>query len=366
MPQASEKTPVSSRPQSDSGNQPATRPNDPDTDRSAELLRLALPMISRHGRGFAPISYAIWYEYVRGENPDLREELDEAVNADKRLSEDQTFEMYHRHVVSSMEKAVLAGRAGLLEVLEDVDNSVDNATESTSRFGDQLGSFEQVLDTDSSADELRNHVSSLKDDIHSVNSSIRDLHERLDGSRQEVERLAQELALAKEQAQIDPLSGLLNRRGFEQILNGLMDKFNEDKSGAREPIALLLLDIDHFKKVNDQHGHIFGDKVIQGVSKILDGGVMRKDHVCRFGGEEFAILLPGTDKAGAVAVGERVRQAVASSRIKRGNSSEPVDQITISGGVSIYQADEVAGDFIERADQALYRAKESGRNQICS
>lgn len=365
MQQTSEKKPVSARPRT-APDQPAARTNDPDTDRSAELLRLALPMISRHGRGFAPISYAIWYEYVRGENSGLREDLDEAVNADKRLSKDQTFEMYQRHVVSSMEKAVLAGRAGLLEVLDEVDNSVDSATASTTRFGEQLGSFEQVLESDSGADELRTHVSTLKDDIHLVNASIRVLHEKLDGSRQEVERLAQELAQAREQAQIDPLSGLLNRRGFDKTLGELINQFNNAGDADRAPVALLLLDIDHFKKVNDEHGHIFGDKVIQGVAKILDGGVMRKDHVCRFGGEEFAILLPGTDKAGAVAVGERVRQAVSQSRIRRGNSDQAVSQITISGGVSIYQPNEDAAEFVERADQALYRAKESGRNQICS
>lgn len=340
------------------------KPEESTTDKSAELLRLTLPMISRHGRGFAPISYAIWYEYVRGENPSLRDELDEAVSADKRITEDQTFRMYQRYIVSSLERAVLAGRAGLLEVLDQVDSSVDSASASASRFGDQLGSFAQALSSEHDAETIRAHVDNLKSDINSVNTSILDLHNRLDGSRQEVERLVSELALAKEQAQVDPLSGLLNRRGFDETLERLIAEFNENPAPSGS-LAMLILDIDHFKAVNDQHGHIFGDKVIKGVAKILDGGVMRKDYVCRFGGEEFAILLPGTDKAGAVAVGERVREAVAQSRIKRANSDQMIDQITISGGVSIYQKNEELIDFIDRADQALYRAKQGGRNQIC-
>lgn len=349
--------------QSDSG---AVKSND--TERSAELLRLVLPLISKHGRGFAPVSYAVWYEYVRGENPDLRSELDDLVAQNTRITENLTFEIYQRHVVDRIEKAMRDGRTGLLDLMNSVDESVRNATDSAADFDGKLENFSDSLDTDSNPEVMKSQVSSLRDDVRAVNSKMRGLQEHLEGTRNEVQRLAEELAQAREEAQLDPLSGLLNRRGFDAALSAQIaaaENATATNSSKAPALTLVIFDIDHFKNFNDTHGHLFGDKVIQGVAKILDGAVMRKDFVSRFGGEEFAVILPATDETGGIAVADRIRQAVSQGRIRRANTTESVQNLTVSAGVAQFRSGDGPADIIERADKALYRAKNSGRDKVC-
>ncbi len=339
-----------------------------DTERSAELLRLALPMISKHGRGFAPVSYAVWYEYVRGDNQDLKSELDELVAKNTRITESLTFDIYQRYVVDRIEQAMREGRTGLLDLMNKVDESVRSASDSAADFDGKLEDFSESISADADPEVVRTQVTTLREDVRSVNSKMRGLQEHLEGTRSEVQRLAQELAQAREEAQIDPLSGLLNRRGFDIALAAQIEfaaNSDDDADNADNAMTLMIIDIDHFKNVNDTHGHLFGDKVIQGVAKILDGAVMRKDFVCRFGGEEFAVILPATDETGGMAVAERVRNAVSQGRIRRANSSEVITNITVSAGVAQFEAGDDPADLIERADRALYRAKNSGRNKVC-
>ncbi len=340
-------------------------PGDRDTERSAELLRLTLPMISRHGRGFAPISYAVWYEYVRGTNKDLRAELDELVRSNQRISESLTFEIYQRHVVDKMEQAMREGRASLLDLMKQVDDSVRSASSSTTRFDERLDDFATAIDADPTPDEIKAHVGSLREDIRSVNEQMQGLQSHLETTRRDVQQLAEELLRAKEEAQLDPLTGLLNRRGFDLALSAQLDKARNSDPDKPEPVTLILLDIDRFKDINDKYGHLFGDKVIQGLSRVMDGAVMRKDFVSRYGGEEFAIILPATDATGGIAVAERIRETVSLSRIRRANANETISNITISAGVATYRPGDTQDTIVDRADRALYQAKNEGRNRVC-
>lgn len=336
--------------------------DDPGADRSAELLRLALPMISRHGRGFAPISYSVWYEYVRGENRALKSEVDELLQASPRLSSSVTFDVYRKHVVGQYEEAVLKGRAHLLGVLDSIGESVESTAATTGEFDGRLARLVEALDDSDGAEAIKAQLDSFRADLSGVTTSMHDLNGQLKASRDEVERLADELVKAREEAQLDPLTGLLNRRTFDHNLNvAIMDVM---RSGDTEPLTLLVVDIDHFKKINDEHGHLFGDKVIQGVARILNDGVMRKDAVARFGGEEFSLILPQTDAAGGAAVANRIRDAISRSRIRRANSDKVLTNITVSIGVAQLRPGENADDLFERADKALYAAKQNGRNRV--
>lgn len=336
-----------------------------DTERSAELLRLALPLISRHGRGFAPVSYAVWYEYVRGDNPALKSELDNLLASNTRLTTNLTFEIYQKHIVDKIEQAMREGRTGLLDLMKQVDESVRSASNSTADFDGKLENFSETLLEDVDPEQVRTQVLTLRDDVRAVNSQMRGLQEHLEGTRSEVQRLAEELAQAREEAQLDPLSGLLNRRGFDQALAAQVDLATSAENDSDSKLTLVVIDIDHFKAVNDTHGHLFGDKVIQGVARIMDGAVMRKDFVSRFGGEEFAVILPATDETGGLAVAERIRDAVGKSRIRRGNTTDVITNITVSAGVAQLKRGDTPIDLIEKSDRALYRAKNGGRNKVC-
>ncbi len=156
----------------------------------------------------------------------------------------------------------------------------------------------------------------------------------------------------------DPLTGLPNRRAFNDRLEERMSAWRR----RQEPFSLLLLDVDHFKALNDQHGHRTGDAVLAAVGRVLRGAVRREDAVARYGGEEFAVLLPDITAKRATQVAEQVREAVARMLV---NHDGKKIAITISGGLAAIEGPDTAETLIEKADAALYVAKASGRNRTC-
>lgn len=163
-------------------------------------------------------------------------------------------------------------------------------------------------------------------------------------------------------AQTDPLTGLVNRRALTIRLVTEMERVRRYNA----PLAMLLVDLDHFKLVNDTYGHLAGDDVLIGVAGQLQRAVRSVDLVARYGGEEFVIVLPETGKQGAIAFAERLRDRVATHRFKLAGRQDV--RITASIGVAIYpsQGLDSVEDFFRAADLALYRAKGSGRNLVCS
>lgn len=335
------------------------------TDRSAELFRLTLPVIAKHGRGFSPISYALWYEYVRRENQPLRTALDEIIANSDRITENVTVDLYQQHVVSKLETSIRDGQAGLLDLMDQVDNTVRDASQSAADLDSRLAGFADAFSVQAGTDEGRQQVSELKDDVLSMNAKMRDLQEHFEETRNDVKQMAEELAQTREQARRDPLTGLLNRRGFDVSLAEQIERATNAKEPQDQFLTLVLFDIDHFKLVNDTRGHLVGDLVIQGVAKVLEASVMRKDFVSRYGGEEFAIVLPTTNGSGGATVAERVRDAIGKATFHRASSATDPVTVTVSAGVAQYVRGESASDLTQRADQGLYRAKNAGRNQVC-
>ena len=156
------------------------------------------------------------------------------------------------------------------------------------------------------------------------------------------------------QANTDKLTGLLNRTAFDPLFAELV----AEAIRRQQPLALLLLDIDFFKAINDTHGHALGDQVIQHVASRLQRAIRRCDRVFRWGGEEFLILMPGCGAAQAIERGEALRQALRSAPVHL--PAAP----TISCGVTTYRPGETDQELLLRADQALYRAKREGRDRV--
>ena len=162
------------------------------------------------------------------------------------------------------------------------------------------------------------------------------------------------------QASTDPLTGAINRRKLMEI--GRAELTRQPRQA--QAIALLLCDIDHFKRINDTLGHKAGDQVLQDFYRRALGVTRASDSICRWGGEEFLILLPDTDAPGADHLAERLRQAISADLFKPGHT--PPLQVTVTIGVATVQADEGLLDAVHRADEALYRGKQQGRNQVVS
>jgi len=163
-----------------------------------------------------------------------------------------------------------------------------------------------------------------------------------------------------EMAITDPLTGLHNRRYMESHLTTLA----EQASMRAKPLALMMLDIDYFKSINDNHGHDAGDDVLREFAVRIRKSIRGIDLACRYGGEEFVIVMPETDLHVAGMVAERLRRSIAGEPFSIEKGAKRID-VTISIGISTLETKgEAIGDVLKRADQALYRAKNDGRNRV--
>lgn len=164
-------------------------------------------------------------------------------------------------------------------------------------------------------------------------------------------------------ATVDPLTGLRNRRW----MNDAFDRQLQRAYATGRPASLLMVDADHFKRINDTYGHLVGDTVLAHIGRALAGALRPTDLLARYGGEEFAILLPDTSHADAVAIAERARGAVESAEFDAADDLEVPPVVTVSVGVATTCADELLllPDLIRRADSHLVEAKGAGRNRVC-
>jgi diguanylate cyclase (GGDEF)-like protein len=155
----------------------------------------------------------------------------------------------------------------------------------------------------------------------------------------------------------DGLTKLYNKRYFDEKLKSEIALVKN----LGDPLSLLILDLDNFKKINDTHGHPVGDQVLRRLGEIVQASIRETDCACRYGGEEFAVILPGTDREKSLDVAERIRQAMAADifETSRGNKFS----ITVSIGLGQYITGETCAELIRRTDQALYQAKGRGKNQ---
>jgi diguanylate cyclase len=188
----------------------------------------------------------------------------------------------------------------------------------------------------------------------------RRVEEEMKRSEREAESLRKSLEHAKRDAEIDHLTGLPNRRAFE----GLLETHYREAQRAIEPLCVAFCDIDHFKRVNDTHGHETGDRVIQAIGQVLARITNETVHVARHGGEEFVMLFRGLNKREALEQLDLARQTMAERRFVNRTTDEPIGSITFSGGIADVFAYSNPSDALRAADEALYAAKEGGRNQI--
>ncbi|MCC6131116.1 MAG: diguanylate cyclase [Acidobacteria bacterium] len=172
--------------------------------------------------------------------------------------------------------------------------------------------------------------------------------------------LAAKNELLERLALTDPLTSLPNRRAFEESLSREVSR--AQRSGR--PLSLLILDLDHFKSINDSFGHGFGDEILVGFARLLARQARRGDMAARIGGEEFAVLLPMTEKIHAITVGERIRRACEGTPLGRTQQQS----VTVSVGAATTKgtAGSSPAELVDEADRALYRAKAEGRNRVFS
>ncbi len=329
-------------------------------DRSAELLRLALGYMGRQAAAFNPLTFTIWYEYAAGINPGLHAAIDRLQHDKHEIDDATAARLYFEHIADG-------DHAAMQRISGEFQRMLGGIAQSASATGDRAGAYRAQLDglaaalRDTDVTQLTPQLDQARAGTEEMKNSAQALQERVISSQNEIARLRVDLDRARGEALTDPLTGILNRKGFDQRLQALIDQPPE----AGRCHCLVMLDIDHFKKVNDSHGHVMGDRVIQGLGEILRQAVSGGAHAAaRYGGEEFALVLPHSTLDEALQLAEQARARAKAMKIRNRTTQEVMFTITLSGGVAAMKPGDDAQTLVARADAALYQSKQGGRDRI--
>jgi diguanylate cyclase len=209
-------------------------------------------------------------------------------------------------------------------------------------------------------ESIRALVADLIKETQSMAKRNTNLETRLGRIATEVTELRENLQVVQREALTDALTGIPNRKSFDAQLH----EAAREACDENEPLSLVLCDIDHFKRFNDSYGHQIGDQVLRLVARTLSASVKGRDTPARFGGEEFAIILPRTNLEQAAIVADQIRSGVMRRRFVGKDTRDDYGSVTLSFGVAQYRANEDLADLVRRADAALYHAKGDGRNRV--
>lgn len=331
------------------------------SDKAAENMRLALPLMKKHGVPMTPDNYAVWYEHVSGANAELSEKLRTMLTDNPLLTEAQCNGLYEQFFNIEKERVqVVEMRQELARLLKEVISFVYNTVAHTDRSNTHINELLTRFNRDMSPQEVHEVVEQILEETRQAVSNGELLSERLNTAVAEVQTLKKELDQSKREAKTDTLTGLANRKAFDELVT----KVTNDADSSGLDVCLLFCDLDIFKEVNDKHGHLVGDQVLKVVSNTLKDSVKGRDLVARYGGEEFSIILLNTSLQNAKTLAENIRKEIASKRIQRKDTRESLGQVTMSFGVARYVPTEGVESFMQRADRALYMSKRKGRNCV--
>jgi diguanylate cyclase len=274
----------------------------------------------------------------------------------KSWAHDSATRLFLRFLSPCSDVSMAALQDDLQAVLNEIVVSTRDMADGVMTHSDALDTQIDALEKCTDAKAALQLVAQVLEETRSISQFSKKLVEKMNASAGTVERLNEELLRVQRDAQVDALTGVGNRARFDAVLERLIE--------SSVPFGLILMDIDHFKSINDQHGHLIGDRVLRQLGKIMTTRTRATDVVTRFGGEEFAILLPETELKYTELVAEKLRDSIQKLNMRRTDTGSSIGQVTASFGVAVHCAEEAATELLARTDQALYEAKNAGRNRI--
>lgn len=332
------------------------------TEQSSEYLRLALDHMGRFNLPVDPANYSVWYEYVSGKNQQLKLVIDHALSKSKVITPELNMTLYDRYIANEHKIIIKKIREELRKVLETILSQMVDAGGQLTRFGTMIQIYSHRLKDELDADGVRNIVEDILSETEAIKRSGMLLKERIVSSTSEIENLRKDLDKVREEASTDMLTGLKNRR----FLTEIFERESRHSIASGSNLSAIMIDIDHFKRINDTFGHIMGDRVLRTTASMIRDCVKGRDTVIRYGGEEFIVILPETPLEGALALAEQICSYFKHMNWKRKDTGEHIGHVYISLGVSLYRPGESLDAFIQRADNALYLSKSNGRCRVTS
>ncbi|MEF1188262.1 GGDEF domain-containing protein [Vibrio parahaemolyticus] len=328
--------------------------------KSTANLKKAVPLMIKNHVAATPANYALWYTYVDKTIPELNFEMDEVLEHYGICPPAANKQLYNNYVASRAETSLEDLKTNVEVLLHEVSSSMSDTLSDTSSFSEMVdksfNKLEKVEDNSLSIEEVMVVIRQLVSESHEIRHSTKFLNRQLTNASEEISRLKNQLAEVQKDALFDGLSNLYNRRAFDTDLSMLIN--------ANQAMTLILLDIDHFKAFNDNYGHLFGDTVLKAIARRLQQSCRDGVSAYRFGGEEFALIVPNKSLRIARQYADTLRRMIEKLRVRDKRSGTQVHSITASFGVAEFEVGDTVDSLVNKADKQLYEAKQLGRNRV--
>jgi diguanylate cyclase len=322
-------------------------------------VRTALPLMSKQHIPITPENYSVWYRYVSGADGELRRTIDEMLQNEEEFSKERNEALYRRFCSHKDENELRRLREDLQHVLRTILREVTELTGQTEEYGSFVSRSVNNLSEHTSIQEIKDVIGEIIDKTKTLGTFGKNIQQELKKTTNALEELKRDFEQVRTEVIVDFLTGIANRKAFDSTMTRCID----EAAGNDEDLSLLLIDIDNFKRFNDEFGHLVGDEVLKVVAGRIREMVKGRDAVARFGGEEFAVILPQTHLNGAATLAESIRNSIATIPGRTITKDRDLGSLTVSIGVAHYRSGESSREFIERCDEALLTAKRAGKDR---
>jgi len=329
-----------------------------DISQAVTYLKQTLPKLGQYQLAPNPINYSLWYHYVSDRSSELNAALDQLIDSHGSYSPEQGETLFRRYILANAQLEQKKTSAKLQTLANKLLRQLQGSIGDSGEFDRELQRSVQALQNAGDNDDIAEVVSTLVDSIGALSEANRCFQWNLRQTQQDIQHLKTELQQTQQSADRDALTQLYNRQALTRELQRLL---HGERAG---PVGLIFCDVDHFKHCNDEYGHLLGDRVLQRIGALILDHCPEDAIAARFGGEEFAIVLPEASLQQTAASAEKLRRRLEQLQIRVRKSDQVLDKISASFGVACSVADDSVDSLLDRADQALYAAKRAGRNRV--
>ena len=308
-----------------------------------------------------PEAYRLWFVYFTEENPALNEEMNEILSSAVFFSKSITERLYQKYFQKETDSQMIDQvHQETQKIIKGIFSELLDGSKLTNEYGSNMERYAQQLNSATELPEVQQIVKGIIKETSAMAENSHQLESKLKDATAQTDNLKKQLEVTEKDALTDALTGINNRKAFDKTLGRFIDTFKKEN----KEFCVVLFDIDHFKNFNDTYGHKTGDYVLEMIGGILHDCVQGADFPARYGGEEFVVLLAETSLDKAVIVAERIRMKIFLKKPVDPSTGMPIRKISASFGVSLFNDRDNTETVVERADKALYLAKESGRNNV--
>jgi diguanylate cyclase len=337
---------------------------DMDVEYATTVADRAIRSMSQQSVPVTPGNFSVWFDYAMGTSPALRKTIDILIGNKRKFDASINRELYATFVKQQsdentddfpeqLQSLISSAREFLATAISDNRTQIEALGRVTSEVTSDVASQAQT------SSDPRSIIEKLVDELGKANARATALETNFVATTEELDRIRDSLKAAEERSNTDPLTGLANRRSMDAFFRSAQI----DAMEGDEPLSILMIDIDYFKKFNDTYGHQVGDQVLRLVAKVLQENLRECDFAARYGGEELIAVLRGADLAACTEIAERIRLRISEARLTRRTTGQAISSITVSIGVAQFRLAESAEAMIDRCDRGLYEAKRQGRNR---